>query len=187
MRRAMIIGGSGSGKSTLAREIGGRLGLPVVHMDSLFWEPGWVEAEEAVFLKRVAEATAMETWVMDGNYSRTWPDRLKRADTVIFLDVPGWKRVLRTLWRSLRGLGKTRPDLAEDCPEKIDLGFIFGWVLQYRRNGRPKALSLMAADGPAAGLKRYHLRHSNEVEALLRNLEANADLPRGLEQATSNA
>ena len=186
MRRVMVIGGCGSGKSTVARKIGERLGLPVVHMDSLFWEPGWVEAEEHVFLERVAEAVATDAWVMEGNYSRTWPVRLKRADTVIFLDVPGWKRVCRVLWRSLSGLGKTRPDLAEGCPEQIDFGFIFGWVLRYRRNGRPKALSLMAPDGPAAWLKRYHLRRSNEVEALLRNLEANADLPRGRDQATSN-
>lgn len=167
MQRIMIIGGSGSGKSTLARMLGERLNLPVVHMDALFWEPGWTMAEEDVFLDRVDQAIAQPEWVMDGNYSRTWPNRVERADTVIFLDLPGWLRLWRVLSRTVLQYGKSRPDLAPDCPERFDFGFIFGWVLRYRRNGRPKALSLMADDGPAQSLKRVHLRSRRQVLAFL--------------------
>src|SRR5690606_37268782 len=47
MQRIVILGCSGTGKSTLAQAIGARLGLPVVHLDSLFWKPGWVESERS--------------------------------------------------------------------------------------------------------------------------------------------
>ena len=44
MERILIIGCGGAGKSTLARQLGERTGLPVVHLDQLFWHPGWVES-----------------------------------------------------------------------------------------------------------------------------------------------
>ena len=44
MERVLIIGCGGSGKSTLARQLGEKTGLPVVHLDKLFWHPGWVES-----------------------------------------------------------------------------------------------------------------------------------------------
>ena len=42
MRRVLVIGCGGAGKSTFARELGARTGLPVVHLDRLYWKPGWV-------------------------------------------------------------------------------------------------------------------------------------------------
>jgi adenylate kinase family enzyme len=170
MRRVMIIGGSGSGKSTFAREIGLRTGLPVAHMDRLFWEPGWVEADKMVFLRRVEDAVATESWVMDGNYSRTWPGRIDRADTLIFLDLPTWLRLWRVLRRTVLNYGKSRYDLGEDCPERFDLCLIFGWVTRYHRNSRPKALALMAPDEPAAHLARFHLRSRRSVKKFLDDL-----------------
>ena len=47
MRRALVIGSGGAGKSTLARELGARAGLPVVHLDRLYWRPGWTKTPMA--------------------------------------------------------------------------------------------------------------------------------------------
>ena len=44
MERILVIGCPGAGKSTLSRQLGEKLGLPVIHLDRLFWKPGWVES-----------------------------------------------------------------------------------------------------------------------------------------------
>jgi adenylate kinase family enzyme len=86
--RMMIMGPSGSGKSTLARTLAAKLDLTVVHMDVLFWQPGWVESVEATFRRKIEAAARGERWVIDGNYSRHVDLRLPRADMLIWLDFP---------------------------------------------------------------------------------------------------
>ena len=68
-RRILVLGPSGAGKSTLARRIGARLDLPVVHLDTFHWNPGWIESEVGRFRQRLAAAVAGDAWVMDGNYT----------------------------------------------------------------------------------------------------------------------
>lgn len=50
-----ILGTSGSGKSTLAKRLGETYGLPVLHMDTVHFLPGWVERpfeEEETIVRR---------------------------------------------------------------------------------------------------------------------------------------
>ncbi|MEO1316003.1 MAG: hypothetical protein AAFW01_05345 [Pseudomonadota bacterium] len=170
MRRIMVIGGAGAGKSTFARALGDRLGLPAVHLDSLYWEAGWVEAEEAVFLDRVERAVAGDAWVMDGNYSRTWPMRLARTDTLVFLDVAMPVRLIRVFRRWLRYRGRTRPDLALGCEERLPDRAFLDWIMRYRLRGRPKALALMAA--APSHIACHHLRGSAAAARFVDELPA---------------
>ena len=86
MQRIMIIGCPGSGKSTLARALGERLDLPVVHLDRLWWKPGWENVTQEEFDQRLGNALKLEQWIIDGNFSRTVETRLEKCDTVIYLD-----------------------------------------------------------------------------------------------------
>ena len=89
MQRIVILGNAGSGKSTLARRIGERLRLPVVHLDKLFWGPGWSKPETKVFRARVGAAVAGAGWVCEGNYYwQTFDLRLPKADLVVWLNTP---------------------------------------------------------------------------------------------------
>ena len=83
MQRVLVIGSGGAGKSTLSAEIGERLGLPVVHLDALYWRAGWTEPDGDEWDQRVRQALDREAWVMDGNYGGTLDLRLEAADTVL--------------------------------------------------------------------------------------------------------
>ena len=65
MERVMIIGCGGSEKSTLARQLGDKTGLPVVHLDKLFWKSGWVESTKEEIDAKITEVMATPRWIMD--------------------------------------------------------------------------------------------------------------------------
>jgi adenylate kinase family enzyme len=143
-KRILIVGPSGAGKSTLAGVVGERLGLPVVHLDRFFWNPGWVQTEQPVLRERVAEAVSGDAWVMDGNYSHTLDLRLPRADAVIWLDLPRRIYFPRAVWRAIKGYGRSRKDLGPGCPERIDVPFLQDWVWTYPTRARPEHAEIMA-------------------------------------------
>ena len=166
MRRVAVVGCGGAGKSTLARALGERTGLPVIHLDTHFWNPGWVETPHDDWIPVHEELCARDRWIMDGNFSRTLPARLERADTAIFLDLPTWLCVTRVLVRVHSYHGRTRPDLPEGCPEKLDLEFL-RWVAGYRRRSREKVVRVLDAREREGGLRVVRLRSPREVAAYL--------------------
>ncbi len=135
MRRVLIIGPCGSGKSTLAREVAPRMGLPLVHMDQLGWQPGWVETDKAELNARLADAVAQDCWLIEGNYGSTLAPRLDRADTVIYLDFPIRLCLWRLSRRIFRHRGQSRPDMPADCPERFDAAF-FWYVMTWNSGPR---------------------------------------------------
>lgn len=145
MRRVVIVGNAGVGKSMLAREVGQRLGLPVHHLDALFWKPGWVEANRAAFTAQVDAIAAGDRWITDGNYSRTFPARFRRA-------------------------GRTRPDMAPNCPEELpDFKFLrYVWTFPYTVG--PRITKAMTAHGEHARLLR--LRREHDVAAFVADLSS---------------
>ena len=145
MRRVVIMGPPGSGKSSFARRLGDRLDLPVFHLDQAFWRPGWVEAPPDVFRAEVERMAALPAWIIEGNYKGTALEaRLARADTFVYLDVPSWLSLTRILGRIALTYGRVRPDLAPDCPERLDVAFLrFAWA--WNRRSRAGGLALAAS------------------------------------------
>lgn len=125
-----ILGYSGAGKSTLARTLGQQLGCPVQHLDTVQFVPGWKErgrAEAAEIARRFLQSN--DSWVIDGNYEGfAQAQRLAQADLIVILDFPRRICLVRALRRWLRFHGRTRPDLAPGCPDRIDAEFIW-WIL----------------------------------------------------------
>lgn len=170
-RRVLVLGSGGAGKTTFARELGERLGLPVLHLDRWFWSPGWRPSPSDRFAQAVRDLAAREEWVMDGNYRGTLGERLPRADLLVLLDLPRRVTVTRVLrrWWSLRG--QQRPDLAPGCPERLRGDFL-RYVWHYPRDARPALLRTIAEAGREDDLVR--LRSSAEVRRWLERLPREA-------------
>ena len=139
-QRILVIGCSGSGKSTLSQQLSRRLELPYVSCDrDIFWLPGWKARQRGEVLERMQFFVSEERWIIDGNSPSTLPIRLARTDMIIWLRPPKLVCLWGVISRWARFRGQTRPEMAEGCPEKIDLEF-FRYVWTYRRQQRPKLL-----------------------------------------------
>jgi adenylate kinase family enzyme len=78
-----------------------RLGLPVIHLDTLL---GSGSCAPAAYREKLAAATARGAWVIEGHpwHARDFADTLDlavpRADVVLFVHQPRWL----SLWRVIR-------------------------------------------------------------------------------------
>jgi adenylate kinase family enzyme len=164
MRRVLVIGSGGAGKSTFAARLGERTGLPVIHLDSLFWHAGWRDTPRDEWAARVDELLERDEWVMDGNYGGTLERRLAACDTVVFLDLPRVLCLWRVIARSVRYRGRSRPDMAEGCPERLTWEFV-RWVWDYPRTRRPGVLKRLSE--LSEGQSVHVLRSTRDVRRFL--------------------
>jgi adenylate kinase family enzyme len=172
MRRVLVIGSGGAGKSTFAARLGGRTGLPVIHLDSLYWRAGWRETPRGEWAARVEELLRGDAWIMDGNYGGTLERRLAACDTVVFLDPPRAVCLWRVIKRRALFRGRARPDMNEGCRERLTWEFV-RWVWTYPRARRPGVLEkLSRLDG---GKRVFHLRSQREVEGFLERAGSGGD------------
>jgi adenylate kinase family enzyme len=98
MRKVAVVGPIGAGKSHLARELGKLLAIPVLHLDALFWGPGWVATPPDEWEARQRRELAADSWVVEAQFDDVLPDWFREADTVVFVDASP----LRCLWRVAR-------------------------------------------------------------------------------------
>lgn len=167
MQRVMIIGQPGAGKSTLARMIGSKTGLPVVHVDLIHWQPGWIERDKPEKIRLAMIEQEKETWIFEGGLGATKEHRLERCDTLINLDFPLWLRAWRVFKRTVTYYGKTRPDLPDGCPEQFSFEF-WKWIWNTSAKNREANLRWMAKAAPDVAV--HHLRSLRDVRAYIDSL-----------------
>lgn len=173
MNRIMIIGFSGCGKSTLARRLGRILDIEPTHMDALHWLPNWVESTDEYKTERLLPILERERWIIEGSYRRIlWRERADGADTVIFLDFNRFLCLWRVIKRRIMYNGKTRPDMGEGCPEKLDFEFL-KWVLWDGRKKRKKNYEFLEFLKNEKHKEVYIFRRSKDLERFLQNIENN--------------
>ena len=169
-RRILVVGTSGSGKTTLARELERRLDIPHYELDALHWGPNWTSTPAAELRLRVANVTTGETWVIDGNYSKTQDIIVSRADTIVWLDyalpVIMWQLLRRTIGRTIK-----QEELWAGNRESLRTTFlsrdsILLWALQTYRRRRKQYTAMMAAPN-YDHLIFIHLHSPREMRAWL--------------------
>ena len=116
MRRIVVVGSQGSGKTHLSLALGAKLGLPIIHLDTLYWRPGWKPSQRDDFRARVAQAISTDGWIVDGSYSGLCLDlTVARADLFVSLERPRWFCV----WRVLKRSAFQRRGLRTDLPARL--------------------------------------------------------------------
>lgn len=143
-KRILIVGSSGAGKSTLARQLGAATSLPIVHLDSLYWQPGWIGTEKVLFKEKLIVELQKFAWIIDGNFDSTLALRAQYADLIIMLDYDKKLCLYRAMKRYITHLGKTRADMTLGCPEKMDVEFI-KWIWTYPKEARQNVLDVLSS------------------------------------------
>lgn len=161
VRRVAVIGCGGAGKTTLANELGKRLGIPVVHIDSHYWQLASgrrVESTSEEWKASHRRLVARDEWVIDGMKLGVLDERLARADTVIYLDCSTAACVSGIIRRWVHYRGEDRPELGVYV--RVNCEFL-RWVCMFRRRQRPVLLSKLGTfEGETAILRgRREIKH----------------------------
>ena len=132
-----IIGYSGSGKSTLAENLARSYSIPKLHMDTLQFQPGWIDSDRDWMEEEMKQFLSNNRdWVIDGNYAWCqYERRLEESDWIIFMNFSRWNCLYRAWKRARHFRGQVRDSMATGCIEKLDWEFI-RWVLWDGRQAR---------------------------------------------------
>ena len=137
MKRILVIGCPGAGKSVFSIKLNNVTGIPVVHLDNLYWKPDGSVIPKEEFLCRLKSELDKESWIIDGNYLSTMELRLSKCDTVFFFDLP----TETCLEGICSRIGHTRPDIPW-VEQEIDPEF-GNFVRRYNADTRPTVESLL--------------------------------------------
>lgn len=86
MKKIAVLGCSGSGKSTFSIQLHNITGLPLYHLDNIWWKSDRTHISRDEFDKQLDDIVNRDSWILDGDYSRTYEKRIAACDTVFFLD-----------------------------------------------------------------------------------------------------
>ena len=137
MKKIIVIGCPGGGKSTFSQQLHKITGIPLYHLDMLYWNTDKTTVEKSVFLERLAQTLDKDEWIIDGNYTSTMEWRISACDTVIFLDYP--------VDVCLEGIRQRRGWPRSDIPwieTEEDTEFI-EFIKSFNKQQKPKILEIL--------------------------------------------
>ena len=86
MKKVIVIGCAGGGKSYFSRKLRDATGLPLYHLDNIYWNEDGTTLEKPKFYDKLKKILELDEWIIDGNYKSTMELRMQACDTVFFLD-----------------------------------------------------------------------------------------------------
>ncbi len=138
VNKAIVIGCSGSGKSVFSRSFASLSGLPLYHLDLIYWNEDGTYISKDELRERLCEIMKGDEWIIDGNYGSTMEMRMAACDTVFFFDLPA--DICIDGIRSRKG--KPRPDMRWRSPCEDDDAEFMKFVKNYNTENRPRVYEL---------------------------------------------
>lgn len=165
--RLSVVGISGCGKSVCARRLAACTGLPLYHMDTLFWGPGWTEKPESQWRPEEQALIAQNLWIIEGYIDSQSEERIRRSSLVLYLDFSGPVCALNGVRRWWRHREESRPEIP-GCPERFSLSFLWTMLCRKERQEIEKTLSCV----PESRVLR--LTSPKDLDGFLKNFEVKA-------------
>jgi adenylate kinase family enzyme len=135
LSKIYIIGIVASGKTTLSRQLSRRLNIPCYELDSIVHhktEQGRYKRTPEQQAEVIREIDIAGNWILEGTYRESYHQLFDMADSIIFLDIPLWKRKVRILLRFIKQQLKI-----EKCNYKSDINMLkkmYKWTRDFENN-----------------------------------------------------
>ena len=174
MKKINVVGTSGSGKTTFSKRLSKILGVAYIEMDKIFWGPNWYWPSDEEFFNNLKEELKSDSWVLDGNYTRTIPIKWENVDTVIWLDYSFSTTLFRAVKRALyRSWTKVEIWEGTGNRESFKKSFfskesIIWWTIKTHAQVRKKYERCLS-DPQYSHIKFIRLTNDAEVETFLAN------------------
>lgn len=175
-----VVGTSSSGKTTLSKKLSSILSVPHIEMDALFWGPNWYSSSYEDFCSKLRLVLKGDSWILDGNYTRTIPIKWERVTTIIWLNFS----LLRTLYQAVIRATKriiTREELWSGTGNRETLKALFSkdsivfYAIKSHRKVRKNYEALIKSDD-YSNIQFIRLRSPKEVELFLNSVKNNREL-----------
>ncbi|MDX1535648.1 MAG: hypothetical protein R3346_02715 [Candidatus Spechtbacterales bacterium] len=131
MQKIIIIGISAIGKTWFSKELSKKLGLPVFHLDTIFWKDNWEEQDPEIVKNKISELLSQDSYIIEGYIEPLSNERIKKADTIIYLDFSGYVAFFQAIKRWFKHRQVSRPELPQNNIES--LGFKFFMTILFRK------------------------------------------------------
>lgn len=136
MEKIVIIGNSGSRKTHLGRRLSDHFNYPLIHLGSLFLEPGGfnIRRTDEIVFAEMARIRQTKTWIVDGVFGDLAKEFGLQADTLIWLD-QNWETCSQSLLQ--RGSESSKQldrQSAEDNFQKL-----LQWASEYWQRETPSS------------------------------------------------
>lgn len=153
-----------------ARSLAARIHLPIVELDTLYWEPDWRPADPETFRQRVLEKTSGDGWIVVGNYGAVRGALWSRATMVFWLNYGFAVTFSRALRRTTRR-AITREMLWNGNRESIRRSFfsresILWWIITTHRRRREE-MNRLRVSNEYRHLRWVEFQQPMEAEAYL--------------------
>ena len=149
-------------------------------MDALFWGPNWYFPSNEEFLSKLRLALKGNSWILDGNYSRTTPLKWKSATTIIWLDFSFPRALYQAIKRAIKRI-ITREELWPNTGNRETLKSLFSkdsivlFALKSYRRQRKRYKAVIDSDYYSS-IQFIRLKSPKEVDLFLFKVKNNRDL-----------